>query len=84
MSNDDHPVGGGPKGGSGFGHIVSLTTGLLGVSLIVSGFTNQHESTGLFILDNWLQIIMLLAGSLAILISVLTFYLRKNPDKWGW
>lgn len=84
MSQEDPGMGGGPKGGSGFGHLVSLVTGVLGISLIFSGLCIQHEEGGLFILDNWLQIIMIVAGSFAVIISVITYYLRKHPDKFGW
>ncbi len=82
--SDELPHGSGPQGGSGFGHIVSLTTAAIGISLIWGSLSIQHEENGLFILDNWIQIIMLVAGSVSIIVSVVTYYLRKNPDKFGW
>ena len=66
-----------------FRQLCSIASGVLGVCLIGVSFFIPHGDDAHRLLNDALQLIMIISGSLAIVAGVIVFFIRTTPDIWS-
>ena len=61
---------------------VSVISGVVGVCLVAGSFFVASTNDAHKLFNDITQLIMLIAGAVAIIVAIVSFFLRDTPDIW--